>query len=394
MLIQLHRQRLLLALFHLILLSLYSFTNAALDISDYLLKGDRALTANRLEEALDQYTKGIALLPEQWTTQDDVQDEPTDIPTAKEMEQIMSLHTNYATALSLIEGSSLAVINAYRIACICYRKWKRSTDNPDDEAPKKVAVQSFFFLAMTYQDLASAGGKETQEEYLQQAVKAYAAATKLDPLHWSSYANMGVVLADVGLDAEGNPAASLELFEEGVLSYQKAIELLGGKDKPTDPPENTTDVVSELNYRIGLCLVPFLFNTDGSQEYNDKQCDLPGVAEQRSCFELAAYQFQMALQSGPHEGALNALTLVTADATFGMSTDVTKVKRLFEDYASNFETSLVDDLKYNAFHRMRRLFDKALAKEEAAGHKFELVLDAGCGTGLAGVEVSRYLQCF
>jgi tetratricopeptide (TPR) repeat protein len=324
---------------------LYSslFANAAQSkINDYLVKGDAALSKNRLQEAIDLYSKGIKLLPKQWATQEDIEDTNGLVPDADEMERIISLHTNYATALSFVEGSNINVANAYRTACICFRKWKRSNNNANDTKPKKVAVQAFFFLGMTYQDIASATSTPTErEEYLQQSVKAYAAATKLDPNHWSSFANMGVVLADVGLDSEGNAAASLQLFEEGIMSYQKAIELLtsnveDGKSKLTDPPENVNDVVAELQYRIGLCLVPFLFisNSNADEDYNTKLCNLPGVATDRNCFELAAYQFHTAIKFGPHEGALNALTLVTADATFGMSTDVKKVQQLFEDYAS------------------------------------------------------------
>ncbi|KAL3791603.1 hypothetical protein HJC23_012193 [Cyclotella cryptica] len=399
-------------------------TNAATsDATDFLLKADSAMYNNRLEEAIELYSRGIQFLPKPWSTQQyhdfaDFQDIHSDegVPPPKEMEMILSLHTNYATALSLMEGSTDNVLNGYRTACILYRKWKRSAREQDKEdmAPKKVAVQSFFFLGMTYQDLASAvtssvdraenRHREKQEEYLQHAVKVYAAATKLDPNHWSSFANMGVVLADVGLDGDGNNAASLQLFEEGIMSYQKAIEILIGsigydgsskKDaRPTDPPENVDEVVAELHYRIGLCLVPFLFTgTDKSeQDYGKKLCTLPDVASGRSCMELSAYQFHTALRFHPrHEGALNALALVTADATFGMSTDVKNVQQLFEEYASSFENSLVDQLNYNGFHRMRRRFDHVMLKEKGENHKFQLVVDAGCGTGLAG-EVFRNIS--
>lgn len=82
--------------------------------------------------------------------------------------------------------------------------------------------------------------------------------------------------------------------------------------------------------------MPFLFRSteENSDDYNDKVCTLPGVATDRNCFELAAFQFHTALKYDQHEGALNALAIVTADATFGMSTDIEKVQQLFEDYAS------------------------------------------------------------
>ena len=257
---------------------------------------------------------------------------------------------------------------------------------------------------MTSQDIASTQtDEEAQQQYLQNAARAYAAATQLDPFHWSSFANMGSVLADVGLEF------NLGLYEEGIMAYQKAIDILTGSGsgddekkkigRPTDPPENVREVVGELHYRIGLCLVPFLFshNPKFVGDYNEMKCTLNiGPASKpttRSCMELSAYQFNNALQYNPaHEEANNALTMVTADAVFGMSTDPNKVKSLFEDYAKDFEHSLVDELGYNAFDRMRRGFDRAMkSKGHGDRNSFPLVVDAGCGTGLAG-EVFRNIS--
>ncbi len=62
----------------------------------------------------------------------------------------------------------------------------------------------------------------------------------------------------------------------------------------------------------------------------------------------------------------------------------------------SFEYSLVQELRYNGFHRMRQGFDRALQKEggdEIYNNKmFPVVLDAGCGTGLAGEVVSLKLS--
>lgn len=58
----------------------------------------------------------------------------------------------------------------------------------------------------------------------------------------------------------------------------------------------------------------------------------------------------------------------------------------------SFEHSLVDELRYNGFHRMRILFDHAMLQEGTKNKydkkMFPLVVDAGCGTGLAGEVVS------
>jgi len=337
-------------------------------VSDLLAIGDEALSKNQLQNSIDFYRKGIQYLPDPWSNGESREDDAQllDLPDDNAFEAILSLHTNFATALSYIEGITEQVLESYRKSCLCYQIYVRR--NQDETIPQNIqsgATQSYFFLGMTYQDMASNAvlsddgssiNAEKQMEYLQNSARAYAKATKLDRKHWSSFANMGVVLADVGVDENGNKAVSLEMYEEGIMAYQSAIDILTGNaddkknsdnDGPTDPPENKKEVIAELQYRIGLCLVPFLFQPTSShdvnkseEDYNEKKCTLhtrmgaQPTAITRSCFELAAYSFGNALQSYPrHEGANDALNLVTADATFGMSTDVKSVEKLFEGYA-------------------------------------------------------------
>ena len=360
----------------------------------FLVEGNKALQVaevGKLEEAIEAYKQGVETLPVECDKSFD----------KKQAQIILSLHTQLGQALSYA-GDLQSAIDSFRSACICQREWSEGGKN---EALNQLASKSYFSLGMAYQESASSATDEgKQREQLELSVRAYGHATKLDPLYWSSYANLGVILADVGQDGNGNKVKCLEMYEEGILAYQKAIDILTGADGsnsiPTDPPENVREVVAELQYRIGLCLVPYLFSPDSDDETggedNERDCTLTVESKPitRSCLELAAYQFNRAAQyDALHVGAQNALVLVTADASFGMSTDVKKVEALFEDYASNFESSLVDELGYNAFHRMRRGFDRALAQEnESTEKKFLKVVDAGCGTGLAGVEFRNISQ--
>ena len=52
--------------------------------------------------------------------------------------------------------------------------------------------------------------------------------------------------------------------------------------------------------------------------------------------------------------------------------------------SSSFETSLVDNLGYDGFKRLRHAFDIATGGDV---EKFDVVVDAGCGTGLVGEQV-------
>ena len=51
----------------------------------------------------------------------------------------------------------------------------------------------------------------------------------------------------------------------------------------------------------------------------------------------------------------------------------------------SFEHSLVKELGYTGYERLRRAFDRAFDQKPPT---FNKVLDAGCGTGLVGEQVS------
>jgi len=55
-------------------------------------------------------------------------------------------------------------------------------------------------------------------------------------------------------------------------------------------------------------------------------------------------------------------------------------------YNHSFEHSLVEELGYVGFQKLRKAFDKAFGGEENVP-MFDLVVDAGCGTGLVGEQV-------
>jgi predicted TPR repeat methyltransferase len=110
-------------------------------------------------------------------------------------------------------------------------------------------------------------------------------------------------------------------------------------------------------------------------------------AQEVDCQELAANAFSTAVDmDSNNEGAKHMLASVTADATMKRASN-SYVEELFEGYAENFEHSLVEDLKYDGFQRLRRAFNEAFDGEGEIGvPSFELVIDAGCGTGLVGEQ--------
>jgi len=103
---------------------------------------------------------------------------------------------------------------------------------------------------------------------------------------------------------------------------------------------------------------------------------------------MANNAFAMAIQYDPDnsESAKHMLATHTADATMKRATNK-YVKEMFDQYASNFEHSLVEDLGYDGYARLRRGFDRAFGgRDSLPTTSFSKVVDAGCGTGLVGEQ--------
>lgn len=119
-------------------------------------------------------------------------------------------------------------------------------------------------------------------------------------------------------------------------------------------------------HHIGLCILHDL----------EAMCALEDDPEMPvSCMELAPHAFAQAIEWGPdNESAKHMLATIKEDATMKR---VDYVKLLFIDYAVNFEHSLVQELGYTGYERLRRAFDRAFDQKSPT---FDMVVDAGCGT--------------
>lgn len=169
----------------------------------------------------------------------------------------------------------------------------------------------------------------------------------------------------------------LKNYDEALQAYNMAHEILTEHDNPTDPPAEPRFIISQLQYRMGLCL-----HVDP-----ERRCVSTTTQKEVSCREMATHAFKMAVDLDPSNlYAKHMLATITADATMKKA-DNEYVKSLFDDYAQNFEHSLVEELGYDGYARLRRGFDRAHLGSNQATPTFGVVLDAGCGTGLVGEQV-------
>lgn len=254
---------------------------------DYLTHGDDALSKGSYAEAIQYYHKGIGVLEED-----------------QSLLTVLSLKTNLATALSSLGRTSDAIGHYQEAIAIFNEEIEEIADKQVARHAKDIVSQSAFFLGMELQD-----GDQTEK-----AVEAYGHAVSLDANHWSALANLGSVLHDKLLN-----------YDEALTAYNKAYEILTGEgSEPTDPPEEPRFILSQLQYRIGLCLSHSM----------DRKCALTDDPDKEvSCQEMAAHAFSLAVKYDPeNESAKHMLATITADATMKRASNA-YVKNLFDDYA-------------------------------------------------------------
>ena len=329
-----------------------SSTSDGPSVDAFLEQGDMALMSNELEEAIGYYKLAIAL----------VEDEHHGKKYALDVG--IAAYTNLATAFSSLDethdGKLEQAATYYQNALLLYRKEIDNVIDPEaQDAARIVASEASFFLGMVYQDLG-------QSNF---AVDAYEYANQLDPYHWASLANVGSILQDDFSDHR----AALRAYNQayGLLTDEEIADVI------TQPPPEPRFILSQLQYRIGLCL---------SHDLHTNNCALEDEPENPvDCKEMAMHAFALALEYDPNnESAKHMLASMRASNEY--------VKLLFDDYAHNFEDSLVKDLGYTGYQKLRLAFDKSFDIKKVP--TFDVVVDAGCGTGLVGEQfrnISRVL---
>ena len=144
------------------------------------------------------------------------------------------------------------------------------------------------------------------------AVEAYGWAVSVDNNHWMALANLASVLHDL-----------LNRHDEALEAYNKAYQTLT-EGNPTDPPDDAKPILSQLQYRIGLCL---------NHDPNRKCAVADDPDTPVSCKEMATHAFSLAVQFDPDNiSAKHMLSTITADATMTRASN-DYVKSLFDDYA-------------------------------------------------------------
>ena len=242
--------------------------------------------------------------------------------------------------------------------------------------------------------------EETGE--VDKAIECYKQALRIKPDYAKSYFNIGNALrkkgeADKAIDsykkaleikpdyAEAYSYIGNELQKKGDLgaaidSYKKALEI---KPEYAAAFYNMGTVLQKKGeadkaikcYKKALKIKP---------DYAAAFYNMGLILREKGEADKAIKCYKKALKIKPDyaeaKHLLASMTGVTTD-----SAPIDYVENLFDDYASKFEHTLVQQLEYQT----PRVLAEIVLKNHS-GNTLGSVLDLGCGTGLAGVELKKF----
>jgi len=240
---------------------------------------------------------------------------------------------------------------------------------------------------------------------LDEAIVRYEQALAVKPDYVEALSNLGVALHDQGsmdeaiaryeqalaikpdytdaLSNFGNALQAQGTLDEAIVRYKKALAI-----KPDFPKAlyNLGCVLQDQNkldeaiarYEQALAIKP---------DYADALYNLGCSLQSQGKLDEAAQRYRQTINLDPkNKSAEHLLASITAGTTQRAPSQY--IEKLFDGYAHKFDTHLVHDLKYKTPTELISLLRQTV--EYPVG-KWD-VLDLGCGTGLAGLEIFPYAR--
>ena len=280
-------------------------------------------------------------------------------------------------------GSALMALGKYEESLKCFKNAVLlKSDYPD----------AYYNIGVAYQGL----GK------LNSAIAAYKKSLGLNPNNWEVNGNLGLAYKETGAWIEsvaayekalainpnnpeliynlGNVLQDQGKQEEAIEAYNKAIAI-----KPEYAEAYTNmgiglheqgkleEAVEALNK--GIAIKP---------EYVEAHYNKGNALKDQGKLEEAIEAYNKALSIEPGDAKVtHLLSALTGSTTKTAPRDY--VEKLFDRYARNFDSSLLNNLGY----RTPKLVADLALNFHGTG-SMGSILDLGCGTGLLGIEIKKY----
>ena len=205
---------------------------------------------------------------------------------------------------------------------------------------------------------------------LQAAIESYQKGIQIDPNAFEVYNSMGNAFLAVG-----------DLIQ-ALNSFRKAIKIKPDYAEAYNNIGVTLSVKSDHKGAINAYHQSLLINPSFVGAYYNLGTSLNSQGKT----DEAIKAYKQVLELDPDNvAAKHILSALTGQQT--TSAPSVYVEELFDDYAVRFDQSLVDHLKYNVPKLIAELI-----LEHQTDAPLGSVLDLGCGTGLAGVELKDFCQ--
>ena len=203
---------------------------------------------------------------------------------------------------------------------------------------------------------------------LKDSALSYKVALRLHPEFAEAYCNLGAVLKELGelKDAEDSYIKALKIKSDYVEAYYNLGLMLEEQARYDE---------AEYRYKQAIELQPGYANAHNNLGSTLKELGRLDEAER-------SYRKAISLDSTNTEAKHMLAALLGKKPE---TAPLEYVERLFDYYANNFESSLVEKLDY----RIPSIITNRMIELNNT-QSFGSIVDVGCGTGLFGAEIKKY----
>jgi predicted TPR repeat methyltransferase len=199
---------------------------------------------------------------------------------------------------------------------------------------------------------------------LEDAVASYSQALAIKPEYAEAHSNLGNTLKELGR------------LEDAEISYKKAIAL---KPDLTEAHSNLGNTLKELG-RLEDAVASYSQALAIKPEYAESLSNLGATLQELGRLEEAATSYKKAIAIKPQYAEKLSHEIASIRGLNPARATDAYVSALFDDYAKNFESSLIGKLNYKAPTIIADLLRPLIS---SINLHFD-ILDLGCGTGLVG----------